>query len=55
MFKPARVFPEPGTPVTKQIAFLRDVFALDMIREIQFAVSDKLIAPASDREILVTS
>jgi hypothetical protein len=34
IFKPASVFPAPGTPVTKQIDFLRFLLEESMISEI---------------------
>ena len=47
--------PEPGTPVTKQIAFRAVSLTLSMIESIARVVFVRLIAPASDRDIASTS
>lgn len=51
MFKPANVFPEPGTPVMKHIDFCLFFFALEIILSIAAAVLDIFCAPASLRVI----
>ena len=54
IFKPASVFPAPGTPVIKQIDFLLFLFEKSIISEIQFDVTDKFSAPESLLEISET-
>ena len=54
IFKPARVFPAPGTPVRKQIDFSFLVFAASIILLIIAAVRERLIALESLREISST-
>src|SRR5690606_33764654 len=51
IFNPARVFPAPGTPVTKQIDFCCAVFECSIISAIAADVLLRFIAPESDREI----
>src|SRR5262249_27535889 len=54
IFRPTNVLPAPGTPVTKQIAFLELALALLMMSEIASDVSVKLTAVASFREMSAT-
>ena len=54
MFKPASVFPAPGTPVTKHIAFSLFFLHRSIIFEIASVVIVKFFAPASFLEISST-
>ena len=54
IFSPTRVFPAPGTPVTKQIAFSLLFFDLRMISPNSSQVIVRLVAPASDLDISPT-
>src|SRR5262249_14413876 len=53
-FSPARVFPAPGTPVTRQIDFLPWAFDFWMISSMQVVVRPRFCAPASERAISST-
>jgi hypothetical protein len=53
-FKPTRVFPAPGTPVTKQIAFFRSVFARSIRTDIATEVRARFFSPASLRDSSAT-
>jgi hypothetical protein len=54
ILRPTTVFPAPGTPVTKQMAFLDSRRASSIIRDRVFEVRLRLIAPASLRDISAT-
>tara|TARA_Y100000816_G_C26074958_1_gene565738 strand:- start:229 stop:414 length:186 start_codon:yes stop_codon:yes gene_type:complete len=54
MFRPASVFPAPGTPVKKQIDFLCWALESSIILFIKIEVLERLIAPASLLEISLT-
>ncbi len=54
IFRPASVFPAPGTPVTKQIVFFRSRFAESMMCVSSLAVRVRFSTPASLRVISST-
>jgi hypothetical protein len=53
-FNPTSVFPAPGTPVRRQIAFCECLLADSMISETASDVRVKFTAPASLREMSAT-
>jgi len=53
-FKPTRVFPAPGTPVTKTMDFSRFALERSMISSTPTDVTRRFLAPASLREIAST-
>jgi hypothetical protein len=53
-FNPTRVFPAPGTPVTKQIIFFWFTLENSIISAIAVEVFSKFFAPASLRVISST-
>src|SRR5262249_33507832 len=54
MFKPARVLPAPGTPVTKHMDLSPSFLEVSIISATQEEVTPRFQAPASDREMSST-